>query len=443
MRYFELSNLFFISHLFVWAFALYCFWELHRSIGTVSHQAASLRAISESEVHKYAYLVEKFDLYFDFFSGCFILVGLIGTITGFFRALPHLSDAQYDFGDFRQALATSGFGIVWAITLNLILAAHHRFRIAPLMQSLHSKVSVDQLAQSLAESLERFGGQITLELRKGLTDFSAGAMNVAEATSRLARAADSISSTFSESTRQAADASAKIGQLLERITRLPEQTAQNLVKTYQDLTAFQSEALAEQKRNFERLAEANRNGLAGDVSALAAKYHETAEELVKEQVTMSRRNAEDFQKSLQQFQKDFGTRLLEDKTAIQSTLTAITHQIVNLVQDIQRSYITSFETSLAKLASGQTAAVEKLNVNTAHLSELVSKQSSNLGLIVESQEKQLAELRRLTLATQIQINKVITHHGSNTQENEAFTGDGRAELRKKAGLLSWLTRRSS
>lgn len=440
MDYFQASNPFFLAHLLTWAVALDLLWKMHSTARGVGGQVAPLRRIADSEVRKFSYPIEKFDAPFDFCSGCFILIGLIGTITGFFRALPHLSDPQYDFHDFRQALATSAFGIVWAIVLNLVLVSYQRFFVAPLMQGMLEKVSVDQLAQSLAQSLEKFGSQIATELQKGLSDFSFGATRVADATQKLASAADVLGNNLTQATKQAEGAAAKVSDVLAKVVKLPEDTARNLSGVFQQITAFYEKALAEQKSALEAIAESNRTILTKDVARLSTSYHETAQNLVKEQAATLQKSLADFQKNLHQLQQSFTADLQAQDKSIQASLSAAGDLLSGLARDIESKFNQSYDNTLGRLAASNAEAIEKMLIAATRASDAVSQQAGHLRPAVDSLQLLVTELRQC--ATSAQAGSSATHAAGSSCNQHSTNGSKPPQSEERPGLWARLTRRA-
>jgi hypothetical protein len=399
--YFRTGNPFLWAHATVWFCALYLFWGLLRELRRLREHALPLRAITEPEIRKFLYPVEKFDSYFDLCSSCFILIGLIGTIVGFFRALPLLNSPQYDFHNFQQALANSGFGIIWSILLSVGVAAHHRYFIAPVIERVQDKVSVDQLAQSLAQALDKFGGQITANLSVGLTHFSSGATQVAAAASRLSEAAQSAGKSFSASTQQVAEAARKVDEVLQRTVKIPEETALGLARTYDQLMAFQNKSLAEQKQTLETLVENSRAAMTKDVALISGKYQEVTEGLVKRQAAALESGYEGFDGTLAEVRKNFESTLAAENRLLVEALSAAAGEVASLVKKVEHNMQKAHDPVIEKIKASQAEAVETMRAAATAMSGAVTQQANQMKLATTSIQALSGVLDRLIYAVQV------------------------------------------
>lgn len=311
----------------------------------------TIRTISESEVRKLVYPIERFDSLFDFCSSSFILVGLIGTITGFFRTLPQLTDPNYNFSDLRQALATSGFGIAWAILLNLILVLYQRFAVSPLVQRLLEKVSVDQLAQSLAESLERFSGQIAGELQKSLSAFTAATTRAGYAASQLAEASKASGANYQEAMGKAAESAARIHEVFDQVMRLPEATSTSLDKSLEVFRTAIQEVLTKTRAMAEEASQRQKETLNEVVNGVSSKYSEATNALISEQTKFVLETA------------------AQHKRAVHDVRT----ETIHIMEESNRDFAVSLKRELKGLTASIGEAVAKLTEGATHLSQSIDR----------------------------------------------------------------------
>lgn len=270
------------------AYLQFGFWILHAVIALVAagawvrHQGELTRltrhvedrpAIGDAEARREVENVERFNSYYDFCANAFILVGLFGTIYGFFTGMakPSLETGELvRFDQVKPALATSAFGLVWAVVLNLITRVTVERRTDHIRSLYPGKVSDsslrsvlvdigDKYAQSIAkvqDTIEAVNHRLEQVFQSGTTNFADASNKLADAAHELQRSSTESAKTFSDaagvfqkSFDKAAKTASRLDQVTNRVADLPETVAHELLgfsKHHADAMAELSAKLAGQ-----------------------------------------------------------------------------------------------------------------------------------------------------------------------------------------------------
>ena len=250
------------------AYLHFGFWILHAVIGIVAavawvrHRAELARlirhvedrpVIGDAEARREVDNVERFNSYYDFCANAFILVGLFGTIFGFFTGMakPSLETGELvRFDQVKPALATSAFGLVWAVLLNLITRVTVERRMDHIRSLYAGKVSDSSLRSVLVDIGDKYAQSIakvqdTIEAVNHRLEqvFQSGTTNFADASNKLADAAHELQQSSAESAKTFSDAAgvfqksfdkasktaSRLDQVTNRVADLPETVAHELL----------------------------------------------------------------------------------------------------------------------------------------------------------------------------------------------------------------------
>jgi hypothetical protein len=392
MNYFRLANPFLIAHIVIWTTAVYLIFKLQKELDRLKKWSADRRSLTQPELLKFSHRWTQFDHYFELCSSSFILVGLIGTITGFFNAVPHFSDPVYDFRDFRGALAISGFGIVWSIVLSVALALLHEYRIAPLMQKVYEKVSVDELAQTLAHALDEFGGQITTQLQKALTDFTRGAARMDGAASGLSRACDAAAQSFSAATTQAAQAASSIGEILNRTASLPQQTIDGFNEACARFLASQQQQAKAQMDALGALVEQDKTSLQSELRAISSEYGRSVDELTKSHSELRNRRQVQLEADLTEARSQFAKALAGENGTLAAVLSSTIAELREFVREATHSVSSSYEVA-NNVKVQQTEFLQQVQHAFSIFSDSIAQQARDVHYVVESLSAALKQTR--------------------------------------------------
>ncbi len=158
-------------------------------------------SISPEQYQNAVESLAPFDVYFDFCSSAFIFIGLLGTIGGFFGAVPQLKNENYDFHDVERALATSGIGIVLAILLNAYTSWFYRFGISPRLESARGRIGTSSLQSVISQNLIEQASLLRVALAqfdRGVQDLTLSMRRIDASISDSTNAVAALSNTTTE-----------------------------------------------------------------------------------------------------------------------------------------------------------------------------------------------------------------------------------------------------
>ncbi|HTU44226.1 MAG TPA: hypothetical protein VMF91_04155 [Bryobacteraceae bacterium] len=281
------------------AYLSFDFWILHALIATIAlgvlirhvfalrelkQKVDARKTITSDKARRDIETLDIYGSYYDSCSNAFILVGLLGTMYGFYLGMPHKGDsaASISFEQIKPALATSAFGIIWAILLNLITRATVDLQTDRLRATYSRKANEFSLEQTLTfisekynESILQVGATVKSVNENLATVFNTGTTNFSDASSKLADAAKALQDSsaesakvfsgaakvFRESFENAAGTASRLDEVINRIIQLPETVSRQLEEFSRKHTAAMAEGAKSLSERFEALVNQLLNSL--------------------------------------------------------------------------------------------------------------------------------------------------------------------------------------
>jgi hypothetical protein len=273
------------------AYFEFYFWLLHVMIACIAvvvliRHAMMLRQIkksinarevvSDADMRLEIEVAQSYSSYYELFSNSFILVGLFGTMYGFFAAMANPvqeTGILIGFDQIRPALATSAFGLVWAILLN----ATTRFTVerkTDQLRSLYRGKTSEHALEAVLKSIADKYSETVLQMRESILAvdkrlsevFQTGSVNFADAAKRLADAATELqkstvdsgtvfskaATVFQQSFERAASTADRLHKVTNRIIDLPEAISRQYVTFSQQHNEAMTQFSADLSGQFEQ-----------------------------------------------------------------------------------------------------------------------------------------------------------------------------------------------
>lgn len=261
---------------------------------------------------------------YDACSNFFVLIGLLGTIVGFFKALQQTHGV--DVKSISPAMATSGFGIFWALLLGLFvwltvepainsIQASHRSRVSDTLL----KYGLEQLAQKYDNAIQQVKDLVsstTLQLSQSFTGstqaFISATDKLAKAATDLADSAQYSQAAFKKTIDKANETVAQVDSIFALTTVLPEKVVTALTvfseQQAKKLDSFSTSLV----RQFEELAHTFAEHLkevSGVPAVLRDELEQAHQAYLVEFGNVAQRASQETSQSLQLWQSSFQTML--------------------------------------------------------------------------------------------------------------------------------------
>ncbi len=286
-EYLGQSPLFWGLHLAIGAVTL--FWGLRHGIVLLSirRRAAGGEPVSDQEVAKHTAHAASYLPAYEYLSSAFVLVGLLGTIYGFFTGLSQNTAKAFDTSTVSPALVTSGFGIVWALLTGLGASVMERwgsgvprwFATVASPQQVFAEVGagMNERLDRVVAAMAGLTASFQSAFEGGSTRFSESAHEMAQTAKELRQSVDAASGSFNKSMQQAATTCDRIDAVLARTSELPAKVSASIEKFSEEhrtkLDALSMQIAGRLDEAIRRLDEAGRV-VAGRLDSNAQKFDE-------------------------------------------------------------------------------------------------------------------------------------------------------------------------
>lgn len=208
------------------AFSLFLFFRWVGELESARRRLRSETLHNEERVRRVLAPLARFDTYFDFCSSGFIFIGLLGTVFGFIRAIPLLNSKDYRFHDLSGALATSGAGIILALSFNFLTTIVHAFRLGPTLRSVLAQDSASWLESTLSDHLQRLSKLLEQNLgglTGALTELDKSVVEVTGALRESMTQQTELASATAKNTTEIAEIHARLKQIPKAVLKGLEQ----------------------------------------------------------------------------------------------------------------------------------------------------------------------------------------------------------------------------
>jgi methyl-accepting chemotaxis protein len=339
------------------------------------------REIVEAQYTKALAPIEKYDRYFDLCTTFIILTGLIGTMIGFVAAIPHLSSANYDFADLKQALSTSAFGIAWAVAVMILVHVYRWTAIDRLALELRERQTEDSSQTLLTQAIAQGWSEVSRDLNSTLERLQGAVKDLADSASATAESTQHSIAEMSLLRNSAAQTAANVQVMLQAAGSVPE-----TVKSVLEEVA--------------RAHAATLDATAGRFNQSLGRLESVPERFRSEFETFFDERRRDLEAALNQYRGELSSMTREMLASVHQSQASASESLARTVSTFNGSISAlsglpeELRAAIQKSFEGQLGALEK--VSEAQRRAIAQLQADSLSAFSESRKAVVEALDKVT-----------------------------------------------